>query len=184
MRYPAEQTAARHERILREASKLFREHGLNGVSVPQIMKAARLTHGPFYNHFASKDELIAASVDRAMDALLQDLLSSRGSKAARRQFLDTYLSPKHRDNPGDGCAIAALASDVIRSPAAKAPFTQRLKEIFSASAAKFSSAREARAARTEAIKLTSLIVGALILARAVDDDELSEEILAQARADL
>ncbi len=184
MRYPAEQTAARHERILREASKLFRKHGLNGVSVPQIMKAARLTHGPFYNHFASKDDLVAESVDRAMEAMLQDLLASRGSKAARRQFLDSYLSPNHRDNPGDGCAVAALASDVIRSPAAKAPFTRRLKDILSASAAKFSFAREGRAARTEAIKLTSLIVGALILARAVDDNELSEEILAQARADL
>jgi TetR/AcrR family transcriptional repressor of nem operon len=184
VRYPAEQTAARHERILREASKLFRERGLNGVSVPEIMKAARLTHGPFYNHFASKDALVAESVDRAMNALLQDLQASRGSKAARRQFLDTYLSLEHRDNPGDGCAIAALASDVIRTPAAKAPFTQRLKEIFTASASKFSAAREQRAARTEAIKLTSLIVGALILARAVDDEALSEEILAQARAGL
>ena len=184
MRYPAEQTAARHERILREASKLFRQRGLNGVSVPEIMKAARLTHGPFYNHFASKDALVAESVDRAMGAMLQDLLASGGSKAARRRFLDAYLSPRHRDNPGDGCAVAALASDVSRSPAAKAPFTRRLKDILSATAAKFTAAREGRDARAEAIKLTSLIVGALILARAVDDNELSEEILAQVRADL
>jgi TetR/AcrR family transcriptional repressor of nem operon len=184
VRYPAEQTAARHERILREASKLFRERGLNGVSVPEIMKAARLTHGPFYNHFASKDELVAESVDRAMNAMLQDLLSARGSKAARRQFLDAYLSPQHRDNPGDGCAVAALASDVIRTPAAKAPFTRRLKDILTVTAAKFSAAREGRAAREEAIKLMSLIVGALILSRAVDDNDLSQEILARARADL
>ena len=184
MRYPPEQTAARHERILREASKLFRQRGLNGVSVPEIMKAARLTHGPFYNHFASRDVLVAETVDCVMGAMLQDLLSSSGSKASRKQFLDAYLSPKHRDNPGDGCAVAALASDVIRSPAAKVPFTRRFKDVIAATASKFTSARGERAARAEAIRTTSLIVGALILSRAVDDNELSEEILAQARAGL
>ncbi|MEJ1962322.1 MAG: TetR/AcrR family transcriptional regulator [Gammaproteobacteria bacterium] len=184
MRYPAEQTAARHERILREAAKLFRERGLNGVSVPEIMKAARLTHGPFYNHFASKDALVAESIDRAMGATLEDLLEVKDTKAGRRRYLDAYLSPQHRDNPGDGCVMASLAGDVIRSPAAKAPFTRRLKEILSATTAKFTAAREGRDARQEAIKLVSLIVGALVLSRAVDDEALSEEILAQARADL
>jgi TetR/AcrR family transcriptional repressor of nem operon len=66
MRYPAEETAARHQRILREASRLFRERGIGGVSLPEIMKAAELTHGPFYNHFESKEALIAQSLKCAM----------------------------------------------------------------------------------------------------------------------
>jgi len=121
VRYPAEQTAARHERILREASKLFRQRGLNGVSVPQIMKAARLTHGPFYNHFESKEALVAESIDRAMADTLQYIASFTRPTTARRQFLDAYLSPQHRDNPGEGCPIAALAGDVVHNPPAKAP---------------------------------------------------------------
>ncbi|MDB6013392.1 MAG: TetR family transcriptional regulator, partial [Gammaproteobacteria bacterium] len=116
MRYPADVTAARHRRILQEASRLFRERGLNGVSVPEIMKAAKLTHGPFYNHFASREALVTEVIDRVMGNLADQITSARNSKAARRQFLDAYLSAEHRDNPGDGCAIAALASDVARNP--------------------------------------------------------------------
>jgi TetR/AcrR family transcriptional regulator, transcriptional repressor for nem operon len=183
MRFPAEETAARHERILKEASRLFREHGLNGVSIPEIMKAAQLTHGPFYNHFASKEALVADSIDRAMGAMLQEILSYGRSKTARRQFLDAYLSPEHRDDPGDGCVMAALASDVARSPAAKVSFTKRFKDILSALSAKFTSARK-NDARAEAIKLVATIVGGMILARAVDDAALSDEILAQLRAHL
>jgi TetR/AcrR family transcriptional repressor of nem operon len=183
LRYPAEQTAARHERILREASRLFRERGFGGVSVPDIMKAARLTHGPFYNHFASKDALIAECIDRAMGNMVSKISASTRSSRTQREFLDAYLSPEHRDNPGEGCAIAALASDVIRTPATKASFTRRFKDVLSALSLRFASARE-RDARAEAIKMSSLLVGALILARAVDDEALSEEILTQARAAL
>jgi TetR/AcrR family transcriptional repressor of nem operon len=171
VRYPAEVTAARHGRILQEASRLFRERGLNGVSVPEIMKAAKLTHGPFYNHFASREALVTEVIDRVMGNLADQISSARNSKAARRQFLDAYLSAEHRDNPGDGCAIAALASDVARN------------HVLAAVSTKFSSDGKDDS-RAEAIRLVAQIVGALILARAVDDSELSEEILEQTRAAL
>jgi TetR/AcrR family transcriptional repressor of nem operon len=183
MRYPAAVTAARHERILQEASRLFRQRGLNGVSVPEIMKAAKLTHGPFYNHFASRQALVAEVVGHALGILANDISATRSSKAARRHFLDAYLSTQHRDNPAEGCAIAALASDVARNPTAKAPFTRRLKQVFAAVAAKFSSGAK-HDPRAEAIRLVAQIVGALILARAVDDSDLSEEILEKTRAAL
>jgi TetR/AcrR family transcriptional repressor of nem operon len=183
VRYPADVTAARHERILQEASRLFRERGLDGVSVPEIMKAAKLTHGPFYNHFASREALVTEVIDRVLGHQADQISSARSSKVARRQFLGAYLSAEHRDNPGDGCAIAALASDVARNPAAKVPFTRRLKHVLAAVSTKFASGGKDDS-RAEAIRLLAHIVGALILARAVDDSELSEEILEQTRAAL
>src|SRR5438552_8769081 len=181
MRYPVEQTAARHERILREASRLLRQYGLDGVSVPQIMKAARLTHGPFYNHFEPKDALVAESIDRAIKELLEHVSSFAPSSTGRLQFLDHYPSTSHRDNPGAGCPIAALAGDAARNLAAKVPFTKRLNDVFSAIASSFFSSRKENA-RGDAIRLMAQIVGALVLARAVEDNALSEEILVQTRA--
>jgi TetR/AcrR family transcriptional regulator, transcriptional repressor for nem operon len=80
MRYPAQETAARHQRILQQASKLFRERGIGGVSVPEIMKAAQLTHGPFYNHFASKEALMVGAITLARaveDKALSDEILAR-----------------------------------------------------------------------------------------------------------
>jgi TetR/AcrR family transcriptional repressor of nem operon len=128
VRYPSDVTAARHERILQEASRLFRERGLNGVGVREIMKAAKLTHGPFYSHFASREALVMEVIDRALSVMVDEISSARSSKAARRQFLYAYLSGEHRDNPGDGYTIAALASGVARNSAAKAPFTRCLTQ--------------------------------------------------------
>lgn len=114
---------------------------------------------------------------------LQYIESFTRPNTARRQFLDAYLSPQHRDNPGEGCPIAALAGDVAHNPPARIPFTRGLKEVLSAISARLTSDR-AGDTRGQAIRLLALIVGAVILARAVDDRALSEEILAQTRADL
>ena len=73
MRYPAAETAAKHENIIREASRLFREHGFSGISVAEIMQATGLTHGPFYNHFPSKDDLISRSLEHGMQSSLADI---------------------------------------------------------------------------------------------------------------
>ena len=185
MRYPAEETALRHERILHQASRLFRERGIGGVSLPEIMKAAQLTHGPFYNHFASKEALIAASLKWAMDAKLQRLLSRKHSKAALREYLDEYLSPHHRDNPGDGCVAPALAGEIARNSGSRLPFTQYIKDILSAMSEKLAlEGGQKGEARAEALRILVGMVGAVILARAVDDKALSDEILARTHADL
>jgi AcrR family transcriptional regulator len=125
MRYPAKETAARHERILQEASRLFRERGIGGVSLPEIMKAAQLTHGPFYNHFESKEALIAESLKCAMDSKLE-AWRTRAGKSGLREFLDEYLSREHCDNPGDACVAPVLAGE-IKTRCLRCPSSWRRK---------------------------------------------------------
>jgi TetR/AcrR family transcriptional repressor of nem operon len=100
MRYPAEETAAKHGRIVK-ASRLFREQGFENVSVGEVMKAAGLTHGAFYAHFHSKQELQAAAVAYGIMVSLERMLSSN-KKKSKGSYADRYLSRWHRDHPGDG----------------------------------------------------------------------------------
>ena len=173
MRYPVEETTAKHERIVREASRLFRERGFENVSVADVMKAAGLTHGAFYAHFASKQDLEAAAVAYGQEVSLGRL--QRNKKKSKGTFDDRYLSPWHRDNPGDGCTMAALGPEVARSaPELKAAFEQGLENILSAG----------RGDRKEAIFQTAAKIGAVVLARAVKNPRLSDEILKSVREKL
>jgi TetR/AcrR family transcriptional repressor of nem operon len=177
MRYPANETAEKHERILKQAARLFRERGLDGAGVADIMKAAGLTHGAFYAHFPSKDALEAEAVERAFaqsDSRIYAPTAHPGD--AKRAFLDTYLSAAHRDHPGSGCPIAALGPEIARDSAARNPFTQRVKHMLEGMVSRFRWKHKG-IARRNAIHLLSTAVGALILARAVDDPHLSDEIL-------
>jgi len=176
MRYPAAETAEKHERILQAASRLFRERGFSGVSVAEIMKATGLTHGPFYNHFASKEALMAESLELAMRASFEDLGAVPGTAQGKAEYIQRYLSTRHRDTPGKGCSMASLATEVCREPAVRAPFTRQLKALVDKTASHLPW-RSKRHAREESIRAISSMVGALVLARAVDDDAFSEEIL-------
>ena len=174
MRYPVEETAAKHERIVKEASRLFRERGFENVSVAEVMKAAGLTHGAFYAHFRSKKELQAAAVAYGQEVSRGRLQRSKRKKT-KASFTDAYLSPSHRDNPGDGCTMAALAQEVARStPELKAAFEQGLENILAA----------ASGGRKEAIFWVAAMVGGVVLARAVQDPRLSDEILRSVRQKL
>ena len=165
MRYPAEETAAKHERIVKEASRLFRERGFENVSVSEVMKAAGLTHGAFYAHFGSKEELQAAAVAYGIKVSLGRM---QRNKKNRGSYADRYLSRWHRDNPGDGCTMAALAQEVARStPELKAAFEQGLREIIPAIGGE----------RKEAIFSVAAMIGGVVLARAVQNPRLSDEIL-------
>jgi TetR/AcrR family transcriptional repressor of nem operon len=129
MRYPVEETTAKHERIIKEASRLFRERGFENISVGEVMKAAGLTHGAFYAHFDSKEALQAAAVAYGIKVSLERMQRSN-SKKSKETFADLYLSRWHRDNPGDGCTMATLAQEVARStPELKAAFEQGLENI-------------------------------------------------------
>jgi TetR/AcrR family transcriptional regulator, transcriptional repressor for nem operon len=176
MRYPAAETAEKHERILQEASRLFRERGFSGVSVAEIMKATGLTHGPFYNHFASKEALMAESLELAMRASFEDLGAVPNTAQGKAEYIQRYLSTHHRDTPGKGCSMASLAAEVCREPAVRAPFTRQLNALIDRMAMHLPW-RSKRDARGDSIRATATMVGALILARAVDDDAFSEEIL-------
>jgi TetR/AcrR family transcriptional regulator, transcriptional repressor for nem operon len=175
MRYPAKDTAAKHERIVKEASRLFRERGFENVTVGEVMKAAGLTHGAFYAHFGSKQALQEAAVAYGQELSAGRARSHGPTKNGRRAYADRYLSPRHRDNPSDGCTMAALAPEVARStPELKAAFERGLEEILSASGGD----------RKEAIFQTAALVGAVALARAVEDPRLADEILESVRKKL
>jgi TetR/AcrR family transcriptional repressor of nem operon len=183
MRYPASETAEKHEKILKEAARLFRERGFGGVGVAEIMKAAGLTHGAFYAHFPSKEALEAEAVDHAF-AQSDRRVHARTAEATdpKRVFLDNYLSATHRDHPGSGCAIAALGPEIARDSPARQPFTRWVKHMIDGTG-RFRWKRKSPA-RDNAIHLLSAAVGALVLARAVDDPQLADEILETVRESL
>jgi TetR/AcrR family transcriptional regulator, transcriptional repressor for nem operon len=181
MRYPASETAEKHKRILDEAIRLFRERGFSDVSVGEIMKAAGLTHGPFYNHFASKEALIAECLQRGLHGGEVDLLDSiSNSIEGKETYVKTYLNAAHRDSPGDGCVVAALAAEIRRQPQARNTFTEKLKVTIKKLASNLPW-RSKHTARGDAILTLSALIGAIILSRAVDDETFSDEILAEVR---
>jgi TetR/AcrR family transcriptional repressor of nem operon len=172
MRYPAKETAVKHERIVKEASRLFRERGFGNVTVGEVMKAAGLTHGAFYAHFDSKQELQKAAVAYGQGRSASRARSYGATKEGRKAYADRYLSPWHRDNPGEGCTMAALAPEIARStPEVKAAFERGLEEILSAKGGD----------RKDAIFQTAMVVGGVVLARAVQDPQFSDEILESVR---
>jgi TetR/AcrR family transcriptional regulator, transcriptional repressor for nem operon len=168
MRYPAKETAAKHERIVKEASRLFRERGFENVTVGEVMKAAGLTHGAFYAHFGSKEELQEAAVAYGQGVSAGRAQRSGATKKGRRAYAERYLSGRHRDNPGDGCTMASLAQEVARSTfEIKAAFERGFEEILAATGGD----------RKEAIFQSAAMIGGVVLARAVQDKQFSDEIL-------
>jgi TetR/AcrR family transcriptional regulator, transcriptional repressor for nem operon len=185
MRSSAEVAAQNHDRILQSAARLFRERGLDRVTVAEIMGAAGLTHGGFYAHFKSKDDLIAASAARSLDEFDRQIdLATSASADPVRWFVDRYLSPAHRDNPGRGCALVALGGELTRQDGAtRTGVTARLRVLLDQLATRFSW-RKAEPPRAQAIQLVSSLIGGLLLARLVDDAALSDEILRTVAAGL
>jgi TetR/AcrR family transcriptional regulator, transcriptional repressor for nem operon len=172
MRYPAKETAVKHERIVKEASRLFRERGFENVSVGEVMKSAGLTHGAFSAHFGSKQELEEAAVAYGQALSAARARSHGATKKGRQAYAGRYLSLRHRDHPGDGCTMAALGQEVARStPEVKAAFEKGLEEILSAGGGD----------RKDAIFQTAALIGGVVLARAVKSEQFSDEILKAVR---
>jgi TetR/AcrR family transcriptional repressor of nem operon len=181
MKVSREQVRQNRQRILDAAARLFRERGFDGVSVADVMKAAGLTHGGFYGHFESKDALI-------QEAMAQPIAATRPRRATGAQsaaaFAEGYLSTRHRDNRAEGCPVAGLGSEAARaSSEVRASLTKTIEEQIE----RFSAASPgttAAARRRAAIVAYAAMVGAITLARVVDDEKLSEEILAATRRSL
>ncbi|AXB79086.1 TetR/AcrR family transcriptional regulator [Novosphingobium sp. P6W] len=175
MRVSREQMVENRARILREASRLFREHGFAAVTVADVMKAAGQTHGGFYSHFASKDDLIAATVAAAMTG-------EGNGMADLETWTDAYLSTLHRDHPDQGCPTASLAGLMRQQArAARGAMAVGLEAQIERFAAVLPCGDDAER-RRDAIGRWSAMVGAVVLARAVDDQALSDELLAETRA--
>ena len=177
MRVSREQAAESRERILDVASKLFREHGLDGIGVADLMKSAGLTHGGFYGHFCSKEDLMAQACTRALAHSVEkwDKLSEKDRPLSA--IVKTYLSKRHRDDPREGCALPALGGDVARQgPPVRHAFTDGVKSLIGI-LARAVTGRTQAVRRRKALAICAGLMGAVVLARAVDDRELSDEIL-------
>jgi TetR/AcrR family transcriptional repressor of nem operon len=171
--------AENHDRIVRVAARLFRDKGVDGVGIDEIMAEAGLTHGAFYGHFPSKTALVAEASAYAMEQsgvkqLEDDILP--GMRKSFPELARRYLSLAHRDDRGTGCAIAALAIDIGRQddPVQKS-FAKHLDVTLDEFAERLPGERET--ARREAINKFAMMVGALVMARSVGKGALSEELL-------
>ena len=174
MRVSRDQMQANRLRILDAASRLFREKGFDAVSVAEVMKAAGLTHGGFYGHFQSKDDLIAQAIGHIFTA--QD--EGSGDLGA---YLNAYLSPQHRESVGEGCPTAALIADIRRqTPEARLAMTEGFKSQIDR-IARAIAAPDAPDARRRAIGAWAAMVGAVVIARAIEDQALSDQVLDETR---
>jgi len=186
MRVSREKAAENRERILNAAAGLFRAKGFGGVGVADIMQAANLTHGGFYGHFASKDDLVAQASRRTMRgaaANWEDVVADAPDHPYAA-LLDHYLSAWHRDDPGRGCAFAALGNDAARSgKKVRHAFAEGLQPLLDILTEAIPGGSKA-VRRRKAVATMAALVGALTLARAVDDPALSDEILIAARREL
>jgi TetR/AcrR family transcriptional regulator, transcriptional repressor for nem operon len=180
MGYSKRDKAATHERVVGVAAKRFRELGLDGIGVADVMQEAGVTVGGFYKHFHSRDELVV----EALAAAFHDLDRWEEHAGTLTALLGNYLSAEHRDAPGTGCALGALVGDMSRaSRSARAVYTARVKRSL-AHAAGLVPAKGASQRRARAMLMLSAMLGAINLARAVSDPALSREILEQTRDQL
>ena len=180
MRVSREKFAESRKRILDAAATLFRETGFDGIGLSDIMKAAGLTHGGFYGHFGSKEDLEAQALSLALARSVADWSQLVDSAAARplAALAGQYFSADHRENVGEGCPFAALGSDTARrGERVRSAFTAGL-EPFLALLSNVIPRRSKAQRRRKAIAILAEMVGAMILARAVNDPALSDEILA------
>jgi TetR/AcrR family transcriptional regulator, transcriptional repressor for nem operon len=174
-----------HKRIVKIASRRFREKGLAGVGIADLMKEAGLTVGGFYKHFDSRDALVAEAVSSAFGGWKRrvDAAASGGPPVSYAKLIDDYLNEAHRDDPGAGCAFSALAGDIARSnKRTRALATAQIRNDIQLLAGLLpgknkNKDKDKDAARSKAILTFSALVGAMALARAISDKALSREIL-------
>lgn len=181
MRVSRDQARQNRQRVVATSSALFREKGVDGVGISDLMSEAGLTHGGFYKQFGSKAELVEEACALALDdtmAFWDGYLE--GAAEPRARFIRAYLSHQQRDRVGEGCLLPALAGEARReAPAIRAVFTRAIRSY----ADRLDQPAEARTAQTRAEALSTLseMVGAILLARVTDDPQLSNEILDAAR---
>ncbi len=178
------QSQAVRERIVEEAAKSFRQHGLDGIGVADVMKRAGLTHGGFYVHFASKDELKAEACRKAVDVMLEQwgAIAEGGRGKPLSALVDHYLSPEHRDHPETGCLLAALGPEISRQPEeVRGAVTEQYARVV-AFLAGIAPGRTAAAKRRNAVATFTSILGGVVIARALNDSALAAEALRAAES--
>jgi len=187
MRYDSEHKQKTRGRVLKAAAQAIRAQGAHRVAVASVMSKAGLTHGGFYAHFPSKDDLIDAAIDQmfaGIGARFAQLTAGHPPAAALGAYIDFYLSSEHRDAIGVGCPIAALGADVRRLP-------RRARERFASGVVRLSTILSEQLRELgrpdpalEGSSMVSELVGALSLARGEPDATRSDAILNASRASL
>lgn len=176
------QKAISRERILDTAAQQIRENGLESVSIAELMKSAKLTHGGFYGHFASRSSLIAEALGRAIEHGEAKFTAARSTKlpSTIKSIVNRYLSPTHRADLGGGCAIGALAGDVARSDdeEIRALMTKQLEVNFKQVGKVLG---DDAAAENAAMAVWCTMVGAITLSRVFQGTKRADEILKNAR---
>ncbi len=174
MRVSKEQAAENRERILKEAARLIRERGIAGTGVDALTEAAGMTHGSLYSQFGSKERLVEDAVAYAIEAKGQEVPEA----FAVSDYVSQYLSPSHRDRPGSGCPLAALACEIPRqSKTVRDRFTAGVRGMIGLLSRGIDARLKPRQRDDKALATIASLVGALVLARAVNDPKLSDDIL-------
>jgi TetR/AcrR family transcriptional repressor of nem operon len=179
MRVSRAQAAENRETVINVASRLFREHGFDGIGLKDVMEAAGLTQGAFYKQFASKEDLAAQASRRALESV-----SSRWSNAAAANPRDPlnavvaiFLSADHREERMDGCPIVALGADAARQGSeVKASFEAGIRKYLEL-LDRWVGEADGEEPSGKAMAILSTMVGAVILSRAVNDKQLSKQLL-------
>jgi TetR/AcrR family transcriptional repressor of nem operon len=165
--------AESHSRIVEIAARRFRELGLDGISVADIMKEAGMTVGGFYKHFATRDDLVAEAMAAACEEMETSVFTSQPTL---KKSIQVYLSEAHRDDPSTGCPISALVNDTARSTEdTREVYTERLEASLALLESQMPEGTQGR--RAKAMLIYSAYIGALGLSRAVPDAKLSRQIL-------
>jgi TetR/AcrR family transcriptional regulator, transcriptional repressor for nem operon len=184
MRYDADQKERTHRQILAEAANAIRTKGPDRVGVAEVMSKLGLTHGGFYAHFASKDDLIAQAITSMFEQGFANFLRRTEGlepREALQTYIDWYLSKAHRDAPNRGCPLASVSGDLPRLPdAARVRYTEGVERL-TAALAKLLKKLGVKNAEALAFSALSEMAGALALARAISDPERSDQMLQTAR---
>ncbi|KAA0974611.1 TetR/AcrR family transcriptional regulator [Pseudomonas sp. ANT_H12B] len=173
MRYSQDHKAQTHQRIIKEASARFRRDGIGATGLQPLMKALGLTHGGFYSHFKSKDELVEKALQAAgeqVDVICAELFSQDRPLEA---FIDAYLSEWHQTSPQEGCPLPTMSSELglrgQQSPTTDVVLNARLEQV--------QGTLEGEDAADRSILIMSTLIGALLLSRSVENPELAQRIL-------
>src|SRR6266853_541947 len=181
MRKSKQETALTRERIVKAAASEFRQHGIVATGLADLMAAAGLTHGGFYRHFDSKDQLVAEACALAVAESVAATGSTKKGRKGLEAAVSAYLSPQHRDNCRDGCPIAALGSELARADEeTRAKATEGFMKLVSFLADRFEEAKMSDA-RKRAVVAATTMIGAMTISRIVTDEVLSASILNSAK---
>src|SRR3984957_5013250 len=185
MRKSKQEAAQTRQRIIKAAAAAFRKNGIAGTGLSDLMAAAGLTHGGFYRHFDSKNQIVAeACVVAATESAIARFFSDKSPQSGLKARVAKYLSPAHRDDPSAGCPLAALGSEIARcDEKTRAAATQAFLELVNIIAAESGKTRP-DVARRRALVAAATMIGAVTMSRIVTDPELSAGILREAEKQL